>query len=150
MIETNVARTLLKQLAGFRGYPKGDGLNRFVEVLCEISISVEHATALIETFDEEFPTLREIRDTAYNLRPRFQGIEDQRAKWEAMYGKPDPSWPEAVAKAIRRPASTVATPRAAKDVLSPERRAEIQAEIDRIEESRRQTLARAELGEVEE
>lgn len=154
MIEQDEARVLLEQLSGFRGYPKGKGLDRFVEVLAEISISVEHATALIETFDREFPMLCEIRDTAFNLRPRFQVMEDQRTKWEAQYGKPDPIWPETVAKAIKRPSGRLnintLTGDPHKEFISLQRRAEIQAEIEQIEETLRQNRARSELGEVAE
>jgi hypothetical protein len=89
-VEFAVGKGLLFQLLGFRKAPQGDGINRFAEVLCESSISVEHAMAVIETFDYEFPTLREIRDTAYNLRPKFEVKADQKKQWEAKYGKPDP------------------------------------------------------------
>ena len=87
-----VGKGLLSQLAGFRKAPIGSGINRFAEVLCECSISVEHAMAVIETFDYEFPTLRDIRETAHNLRPRFEPKVDQREQWEKEYGKPDPLW----------------------------------------------------------
>ena len=85
----SICAALLRDLAGFRGYPR-DGERRFVEVLQEVSISVEHARAIVLTFQEEFPTIREIRDVAMNIRSQFQPPEDQRAKWEAEYGKPEP------------------------------------------------------------
>ena len=91
-VQPQVGLGLLRRLVGFKGYPRKEGEGRFVEVLCEVSLSVEHCSAIIESFDSEFPTLREMRDTASNLRPRFEGTEDQRAKWEAKYGKPDPTF----------------------------------------------------------
>lgn len=91
-LQPDVGRPLLRQLAGFRGYPRGEGQARFVDCLCEISLSVEHALAIIESFDGDFPTLREMRDTALNLRPKFEQKSDQRAEWKAKYGKPDPAW----------------------------------------------------------
>jgi hypothetical protein len=83
---------LLRRLSGFKGYPRGDGERRFVEVLCEISLSVEHAEATIKAFDGDFPTIREMRDTAFGLRPQFQVKVDERKQWEAECGKPDPKW----------------------------------------------------------
>lgn len=101
-VQRDVARPLLRQLSGFRGYPKAirlaeggldtQGEDRFVDCLCEISLSVEHALAIVESFDGEFPTIRELRDTALNLRPKFEAKIDQRKQWEAEYGKPDPGF----------------------------------------------------------
>jgi hypothetical protein len=88
----SVGKGLLSQLLGFRKAPQSDGINRFVEALCECSISVEHAMAVIETFDYEFPTVREIRDAAHNLRPKFEPKVDPKEQWEKEYGKPDVEW----------------------------------------------------------
>lgn len=47
-VQPTVARSFLRQLSGFRGYPRdAEGEGRFVEVLCEISLSVEHALAIV-------------------------------------------------------------------------------------------------------
>lgn len=89
-IQIPVACGILRQICGFRGYPKADGETRFVEVLAEVSLSVEHAMEIVKTFDSEFPTLREIRDTALNLRARFETQINQHAEWEKQYGKPEP------------------------------------------------------------
>jgi len=91
-VQLEVGKALLGHLQGFRKAPVGNGVNRFTEVLCECSISVEHATAVVDSFDDEFPTLRNIRDTAYNLKPRFEAKTDQKKEWEAKYGKPDPAF----------------------------------------------------------
>ena len=87
-VQPEVGRALLGHLQGFRKAPVGPGLNRFAEVLCECSISVEHATAVVDSFDNEFPTLRDIRDTASNLRPKFEAKVDQKKEWEAKYAPP--------------------------------------------------------------
>lgn len=91
-LHSKVATGLLRRLSGFKGYPRGDGEGRFIEVLCEISLSVEHASAVVASFEGEFPTIREMRDTAFGLRPRFELKADQRREWEAKYGKPDPAF----------------------------------------------------------
>lgn len=96
-VQPTVARSFLRQLSGFRGYPKdAEGEGRFVEALCEVSLSVEHALAIVWAFDENFPTIREIRDTAYNLRAKFERKPDQTKEWEAKYGKPDPAFSERI------------------------------------------------------
>jgi len=91
-LQPEVARGLLRTLSGFRGYPRGEGETRFVDVLCEISLSVEHASSTLLCFDSDFPTIRELRDAALNLRPKFQDKTDQRKEWEHEYGKPDAEW----------------------------------------------------------
>jgi hypothetical protein len=92
-LEPTIARSFLRQLSGFRGYPRDSaGEGRFVEVLCEVSISVEHALAITWAFEENFPTIREIRDTALNLRAKFEAKVDQKKEWESKYGKPDLAW----------------------------------------------------------
>lgn len=88
-LQREVARPLLRQLSGFKGYPRGEGESRFIDALCEISLSVEHAIAIVESFDAEFPTIREMRDTALNLRPKYEPKVNEREKWEREYGKPD-------------------------------------------------------------
>lgn len=88
-IARSLALALLRELGGFRGYPK-DGENRFAEVLQESAVSVEHAKAVMQSFDGEFPTIREIRDTAMNLRAKFEREPDMRAEWEKQYGPPQP------------------------------------------------------------
>ena len=124
-LQPAVAKSFLRQLSGFRGYPKDDeAQGRFIEVLCEVSLSVEHALAIIWAFDENFPTIREIRDTAYNLRSKFEPKVDQKAEWEAKYGKPDPGWSERFqARAAAAVPSPGIDPEARKRQFSAESRA---------------------------
>lgn len=91
-VQPSVGKVLLRTLSGFKGYPRGDGENRFVDALCEISLSVEHAASTLLCFDGEFPTIREMREAALNLRPKFEAKADQKKEWEAKYGKPDPAF----------------------------------------------------------
>lgn len=88
-VARSVCAALLRELSGFRGYPR-EGEDRFIDVLQQISISVDHARAVVYSFEENFPTIREMRDVAMNLQPKFKPPEDMRAKWEAQYGKPQP------------------------------------------------------------
>jgi len=100
----SVASALFEQLSGFRGFPKpGLGRDRFVKVFQESVISVDHARAVVATFDSQMPTLREIRDTAYTLRAQFEPPVDQREEWEKQYGKPDPAWSRQLLSVGARP-----------------------------------------------
>jgi hypothetical protein len=94
-VTRSVCTALLRELSGFRGYPK-DGESRYIDVLQEISLSVEHARAIVHSFDGEFPTIREMRDVGMNLRLKFQPELNQRAEWEAEYGKPQPFQVDAI------------------------------------------------------
>jgi hypothetical protein len=92
-VDFSVAKALFQSLSGFRGYPKpGPGEDHFVEAFQFSVVSVAHARAVIASFDGVMPTVREIRDSAFNLRPQFETTVDQRKEWEAKYGPPDPMW----------------------------------------------------------
>lgn len=92
-VDFSVAKALFQALAGFRGYPKaGPGEDHFVEAFQSAVVSVAHARAVIASFDGIMPTIREIKDSAFALRPQFEVTVDQRKEWEAKYGKPDPMW----------------------------------------------------------
>ncbi len=92
-VDFSVAKALFQALSGFRGYPKpGPGEDHFVEAFQSSVVSVAHARAVIASFDGVMPTVREIRDAAFNLRPQFETTVDQRKEWEAKYGPPDPMW----------------------------------------------------------
>src|ERR1017187_9494573 len=121
-LQPAVARGLLRTLSGFRGYPRGDGEAPFVETLCEISLSVEHASSTLLCFDAEFPTIRELRDAALNLRPKFEAKRDQHAEWEREYGPPDLAWSRRFAQGATENAPTV-DPQARKRQHQEERRA---------------------------
>lgn len=88
-VHYTVGKTILRQLSGFRGYPKeGPGEDYFVNALCECSVSVAHAQAIIAAFDQDFPRLAEMRETAHNLRVKYEPQVDQRKEWEKQYGPP--------------------------------------------------------------
>jgi len=92
-VDFSVAKALFQALSGFRGYPKpGTGEDHFVEAFQTSVVSVAHARAVIASFDGDMPTIREIKDAAFNLRPQFETTVDQRKEWEALYGPPDPVW----------------------------------------------------------
>lgn len=81
------------QLAGFDRYPKPD--TRFIEVLQESTVSVDHARAVVQSFErggKDFPQLADIRDTARNLRPRFDAVIPPEVEWRRRYGKPAADW----------------------------------------------------------
>jgi hypothetical protein len=91
-VQHDTALGLIKfHLSGFRGYPPSEaGEKVFARGLQECTVSVEHATAVLKTFDQHFPTLREILDTGHSLRAQFEPQESLHAKWEREYGKPVP------------------------------------------------------------
>jgi hypothetical protein len=81
---------LRRHLSGFRFYPKTEaGETRFAEALQLNAVSVEHLEAVLQCFDEEFPTVRQIHDAASNLRVKFEPAVDPLAEWERQYGKPE-------------------------------------------------------------
>ena len=87
----SVCKAMFQDLSGFRGYPSpGPGEDHFIRVFQKAIISVDHGRAVVASFTGTMPTIQEIRDSASNLRPQFQPPEDQRAKWEAEFGKPEP------------------------------------------------------------
>lgn len=73
-VTDKIAVMLVKQhLAGLRGYPTlKEGESQLVRTLQGAALSVQHAEATLETFDDICPTPREIKDTAFNLRPKFE------------------------------------------------------------------------------
>jgi hypothetical protein len=122
-LQPSVAQSFIRQLSGFQGYPRTDEARaRFAEVLCEVSLSVEHALAIIWAFEENFPTLKEIRDAAFNLRPKFEPKVDQREQWEKEYGKPDPAWSARFAEKAAGMTATV-DPKERKRLYAEEKRA---------------------------
>lgn len=82
-----------KWLSSLRDYPAEAGEGRLADTLAECTLGVQHAEAVLEYFDHSCPTPREIRETAYNLKSRFQPEPDLRAKWEAESGPPAPFEP---------------------------------------------------------
>lgn len=67
-----VAQSLIRTLAGAPGYPfHVEGEARVAHVLMECALSVEHARAVVEEFEADFPTMEQIRSVAYRLRSKF-------------------------------------------------------------------------------
>ena len=91
-VSRQVAEALFRQLSGFRGYPvKGPGETYFIDAFQLACVSVDHARAVIATFDEVMPTIKEIRETALNLKPKFAPpYLSVREQWERDYGPPRP------------------------------------------------------------
>lgn len=84
-------RRYLSPLRGYNRMPEAE--SRLVEIVQSVCVSVEHLDAVLETFDTEYPTIREIKETAFNLRERFLPKQPtQREQWEKEYGPPDPEW----------------------------------------------------------
>ena len=80
---------LRKWLEGFRNYPRSEaGERRFAQCLQLNAVSVEHLEAILQSFQDEFPTVREIHDVAWNSRAKFEPAEDTVAEWARIYGKP--------------------------------------------------------------
>jgi hypothetical protein len=121
-VDFSVVKALFQSLSGFRGYPKpGPGEDHFVEAFQSSVVSVAHARAVIASFDGDMPTVREIRDSAFNLRPQFETTVDQRKEWETKYGKPDPGFSDRVRDAAM--GATVIDPAKRKRQHAEERRA---------------------------
>src|ERR1035441_3683180 len=120
-VQQAVARGLIQfHLAGFRGYPPSEmGENVFARGLQECTVSVDHATAVVKSFQERFPTLREVVDTANNLRAKFEPQESQKAQWEREYGKPVPfdSSMEGTCLCCGRPWAEILSARAVQDEM---------------------------------
>ena len=91
-VSREVAEALFRKLSGFRGYPAaGPGEQFFIDTFQMACISVAHAQAVIEVFDETMPTKREIRDAAFNLRPKFERPSPAlKEQWERESGPPQP------------------------------------------------------------
>jgi hypothetical protein len=91
-VNIEICLSLIREfLSGYRGYPPTEsGERRFAFALQENCISVGHARAVLQSFDEVFPTVRQIHDAAFGIRPQFEPADDQRREWERQYGKPVP------------------------------------------------------------
>ena len=90
-VTREVAKALFRKLAALRGYPPvGPGEDHFIDMFQMACISVEHAKAIVLSFDGIMPTIREIRECAYSLRPRFESTVSAREQWERDCGPPKP------------------------------------------------------------
>jgi hypothetical protein len=90
-VTIDVCLALLQEsLAGFRYFPAtAAGERRFAFALQENCVSVGHVRAVLESFDESFPTVKEIHDAAWNLRAQFEPQEDSLAELRRKYGNPE-------------------------------------------------------------
>jgi len=104
-VSRSVAEGIFRRLSGFRGYPHNPtGEGYFIDAFQCACVSVAHAEAVIASFDELMPTVKEIRDTAANLKPRFlPPSPSQREEWEKQYGPPDPGFYDQVMKQAATP-----------------------------------------------
>lgn len=91
-IDIRLCVALLREfLSGYRGYPYNEaGENRFGGAIRDNCISVDHARATLESFDEDFPTVRMIHDAAISLRTKFEPQVDQQAEWRKEFGAAQP------------------------------------------------------------
>jgi hypothetical protein len=87
-----VAKALIQGLSALREYPRLEaGEDRLAEELVRCSVSVSHARATIEEFDQQCPTIRDLREQADRIRERFEPAKPkQEAVWEREYGPPQP------------------------------------------------------------
>lgn len=65
------AESILARLSGFPRYPDEKGREVFVETLMR-AVSPEHARAALTLFDEEFPTLRQLKDAVSRTQTEFR------------------------------------------------------------------------------
>jgi hypothetical protein len=87
-----LAEMYVQQLSGLKDYPPyAAGADRLANELVACAVSVEHAKAVVEYFDDVCPTPRELRDVAANLREKYAPPEPpERERWEREYGPPRP------------------------------------------------------------
>ena len=122
-VDFSVAKALFQALSGFKGYPRpGIGEDHFVEAFQASVVSVAHARAVLASFDGDMPTIREIKDSAFNLRPKFENTVDQLKEWESKYGPPDPMWSAKLVDRLKGGSATL-DPQARKQQHAEERNA---------------------------
>ena len=94
-------------LAGLRGYSgKDESIAHLARTVQDACVSVDHADAVLRSFDDECPTPREIKDVALNTRDRYLPAQtSQEEQWRKEYGPPDKSFSESLVGA----ASSAAT-----------------------------------------
>jgi hypothetical protein len=76
-LESDAALSLIRALSCCPGYPyHSEAEGRMAGVLMECTVNVEHARAVINRFEEDCPTLQEIRTAAFDLREKFVNAPD--------------------------------------------------------------------------
>lgn len=96
-VHETVAVVLVKEyLAGLRGYnPMKEAEALLAHTVQSACVSVDHAKAVLGSFDEVCPTPREIKDVALNTRERHLPPKPPpEVEWRKQYGPPDPEWSE--------------------------------------------------------
>jgi hypothetical protein len=84
-------RTYLSGLRGYPSRPEGEAL--LARTLQGCTISIRHADAVLETFDHACPTPHEMKETAFNLRTRFEPPpKPDIEKWKAEGATYDPTF----------------------------------------------------------
>jgi hypothetical protein len=86
-VAISICEALLMDLCGYRHYPSTvEGRMVFAKALQRVSLSVDHARAIVDSFDMEFPTVREIIETGNRLSDKFTVAVDLVKQWETEYG----------------------------------------------------------------
>lgn len=87
---------VMDYLEGLPADPKLPGAyHRLRDVLVDLAMSIDHARAALQSFDERFPSPRELKEGLTNLHDRYQPpptSEEQKAKWLAEGAIYDPEW----------------------------------------------------------
>ena len=67
-----VALSLIRSLSGAEGYPfHYEGEMRYAKVLSGCCVGYSHALAVVEEFETGFPSIEQIRNVAWRLKPQF-------------------------------------------------------------------------------
>lgn len=105
-----VALTMVRALSGLPGYPRlPEGEAWTADRLCGFVLSVDHARATLAAFEDHFPTLKELRDVADNLRERFAAPQPSEVdRWKAEGATFDPAWSEKLLSKLADPAQFAA------------------------------------------
>lgn len=80
---TTAGSLVTMHLRGLAGDPLvTEAYERLARVIMTVALSVEHARATLESFQDGFPSPRELKDALYNSRVRFQEPEPPPARPE--------------------------------------------------------------------
>ena len=83
-VSDDVALLLVREyLSALPRYPyRIEGEQRLATIVAEVAVSLTHARAFLEIFDQQCPTPREIRDEALIHKGRMFPPPDPRVQWE--------------------------------------------------------------------
>ncbi len=100
-----IAQSLVEEhLSALRNY-RVDAVPGLARTVQECVLSVQHAVATLREFDDECPTPREIKNSAWNLRERYLPPQSPVEKWKAEGYTHDPGFRDALLGSI--PATSV-------------------------------------------